>query len=393
MRKLRRFESLTQRTGPAGLIRPTAAWALGLFALFGLYASVHFLALAERHSPVEAIIMLSGQMTIVLAFLIPPAVFAAALDNFDPFGTALDAHGYRGWAHLALLGLGAYLFSAFGPSISINLAESVRGEPLDTVGVTTAPVLQVARTLLPVAIGGFAVVAGVAGGLVGNYMREFAPSRLHPLRWLACLTLIASFWFPFLITTNLIRSGFSGLWILWGPLAMPVVLTVAAALWRGHRPVAFHSSRHEMGDSGTNSVDRIVADVVAEDGHEVSEVGTSAYTETEARMAVFARHVRRLLAPTSTISEHRVQEIVKVLGDVTPGPEPAGATQRLGRRRLAAFGDFGSAWVCLSAGLVIVGPLGGIPTSIVSATVVGFIGAMVVSLPGQPGIASEPAAT
>ena len=310
--------------------------------------------------------MVSGPTTVALSLLISPATFAAALDRFDLLGEKAPGIRSRNWAHLALCGLGAYMLSALGPIIAVSLLPVVRGQPPETAPEAQS-VLELGRLLTPFVMAILAIVSGVAGALVGRVTSRWGPRRRGTLRWFACLALIASFWLPFLITTNLIvHRGVPAVWIIMGPLALPFILTAVVA-WR------------ECGRAGTRSIhpeflDQVVSAVIEADKQDESCIETLPHTEPELEMAHLVAGIRRVAAPDATISESRVQEIVTAMVAASPGTAPKRSAARWPTATLSKVGEFCSSWACLAVGLLIVSPLGGVPPSVVSAVTVGFLG-------------------
>ena len=321
--------------------------------------------------------MVSGPTTIALSLLFSPATFAAALDRFDLLGEQAPGIRPRHCAHLALFALGAYLLSALGPIIAVSLLPVLEGRPSETAPEAQS-VVALARLLIPFVIAVFAIVSGLAGALVGHVTRRWGPGRRSALRWFACLALIVSFWLPFLITSNLIvNRGVPAAWIIMGPLALPCILTAVVA-WRerGSLGILF---RFRSDRAGTSSVhpeflDQVISAVAEADGQEESRIEALAHTEPELEMAHLVAGIRRVAAPSATISESRVQEIVRAMVAASPATAAKRSAVRRPTAALASVGEFCSSWACLAAGLLIVSPLGGVPPSVVSAGAVGFLG-------------------
>ena len=379
MRKSPCPESIA-RSADTSLARTAAVWFIGLSGLYVLYASWSYPSLAAHTSSVQAIIMLSGQTTVAMSLLLVPSVFAAALDKFHPLDGTGPRTRLRGWAQVALMGLLAYLLSRFGPNVFRAFMQLVRGEPSEATPTIAPQVIEAAQEVLPTAIGIFVVVAGVAGSLVGELAAGLNPTARRVLRWLGCLILMASFFFPLMATRPILRSGSVGLWILWSPLAFPVIVTGATGLWQWRRRAASllpHPRRGES-DITRESLDRIVSGVIAADVNKTSDLGAIARTKAESEVAHLAYGVRRALAPRSTVSEARVRKIVEVLSD--PGrSEATGVTPSLDARwSPAGLADFCISWACLSVGLLIVGAFGGVPPSVALAAAAGLVGALAI---------------
>ena len=325
--------------------------------------------------------MISGTATLAMSLLVSPAVFAAALNDFDLLGKMVPGTRTRHWACLVLWALGAYLLSAVGQTLALSLVAVAGGEPLEAVPAAPKPVLALARSLMPFSFGIFAIVSGVAGALVGEVTRRRDFQYLSALRWLACLVLIASFGFPFLVTANLIgHRGLPVASIVWCPLALPLILTGLLARWHCGGfgvPLGHQNRRMRATLAEGESLDRILSNVIEANGHDGSSLGEEAHTEAELEMAYLAASIRRVAASSATIPETRVQEIVEALVAASPLAQGS-SVSRAPSRKLAVGGEFSSAWICLTAGLLVISPLGGVPANVVSAAIVGLLGSAVI---------------
>ncbi len=370
-----------------GLARPAIKWFAGLCAVYAAYVCGAFMALSDSDTLVERLFMVGGQATVALSLLIPPAAFAASLDHFDLFGEAKAGTRARHWAQLVVLALAAFVLSAVGPDLAEALAVRVTGVPLEAVPAAPERVLEAGRSLAPVSFGLFAVVSGVAGGLTGRLTRRSRWPHVMAFRWLACLALLASFWVPFLVTANLIlQRGVSPVWIVCLPLALPSMLTGALVwcLWRRDRLVPRTAGRGRTARSAeAESIDQVLSEVIAdEDTGGLRAIATTG-TEVEAEAARLAASIRRVVAPDAGVSDRRVQGIVKAMLEAPPSTAPGPATGDSPRGNRAVVGDFCSSWMALAAGLVMVSPLGGLPPSLVSAAVAGFLGSLAILVLGR----------
>lgn len=370
-----------------GLARPAIKWFAGLCALYAAYVCGAFMALSDSDTLVERLFMVGGQATVAMSLLIPPAAFAASLDHFDLFGEAKAGTRARHWAQLVVLALAAFVLSAVGPDLAEALAVRVTGVPLEAVPAAPERVLEAGRSLIPVSFGLFAVVSGVAGGLTGRLTRRSRWPHVMAFRWLACLALLASFWVPFLVTTNLIlQRGVSPVWIVCLPLALPSMLTGALVwcLWRRDRLVPRTARRGRTARSAeAESIDQVLSEVIADDDTGGLRAIPSTGTEVEAEAARLAASIRRVVAPDAGVSDRRVQGIVNAMLEAPRSTAPRPATADSPRGNRAVVGDFCSAWIALAAGLVMVSPLGGVPPSVVSAAVAGFLGSMAILVLGR----------
>lgn len=369
----------TARYSGMGLARPAIKWFGGLCAVYGAYACGAFIGLSDGYSVGERLLMVAGQATVAMSVLISPAVFAASLDHFDLFGEATAGTMARHWTQLVVLASAACLLSAAGPTFAEALAARVSGVPLDAVPAAARRVLDTGRRLIPVTLGLFAVVSGVAGGLVGRLTRRSSWPNLGAVRWFACLALLATFWFPFLVTANLVlQRSASVVWIVCLPLALPSALTAAMAWWcrRRELPIGTAGGGKRARPREAESLDETLSKVIADD--ELGGLGamSSAGTKAEAEATRLAAGIRRVVAPRVAVSQERAQGIVKAMLEASPSTAPRAWATDSPRRNRATLGDFCSSWIVLAAGLVMVGPLGGVPPSFVSAAIAGFLGAM-----------------
>ena len=193
--------------------------------------------------------------------------------------------------------------------------------------------------------------------------------------WFASLALIASFLVPFLASVNaIVHHGASPVWIIAGPLALPLLLTGALA-WHQRRNIGFRVGagrfRARSDALDPEVMDRIISEVA---GGLEPGVDAPARTESEAEVAQLAAAIRHVAAPQATMSEARVQQVVADILAKSPAPAPMRPDAWRPRIAAGTVGIFCAAWACLAAGLLIVSPLGGVPPSVVSAVAVGFLG-------------------
>lgn len=372
-----RHPGAQERTGVVAFARLAGIWFLGLFGLCALYMWTAFTGLRAETTSLGRLVMVAGPMTFALSLLVAPAVFAAARDRFDLSGGQLSGTRSRQWVLLVAFALTAYVLSAFGPAIAESLVEAGQGTPPEPARATPRT-LQFVRSALPVTVGLLIIVSGCAGALVGHLTRGWRPHKRDVAHWCACLALVASFLVPLLIAPSFILNrGASAVWIILGPLFLPTLLTALLA-WR---------ERHALGLSiglrfastadavDPESLDRIVS-AVAQDSD--SDLDTVARTGPEGEMAHFASAIRRIAAPTATLSESKAREIVRALQPAPGAAEPTTTGKKRLRLELTRIGRFYTGWTCLAAGLLLVSPLGGVPMSVVPAVAVGFVGSAVI---------------
>ena len=248
--------------------------------------------------------------------------------------------------------------------------------------------------MFPVSITAFVPISGAAGTLIGHITSPWQPLRSHVVRWISGITLVASFLLPFLATANAIAlQGTSPIWIIVNPLVLPLVLTSALAVrerdalglrvgpwWRRTGPDRLDPE----------TLDRIITGVTGDPG---SRIDPRSLTGPEREMATLAAAIRGTAGSRATLSESRVREIVAAIVKASPAKGPEAARPRWSWFEPSVLGGFCTSWTCLAVGLVIVSPLGGVPTSVATAAVVGFLGSAGILLVSRrfPGLASTAA--
>ena len=361
-----------ERSAATAFARLAGIWFLGLSGLYALYMWAAFMGLRAETTNLGRLVMVAGPMTFALSLLVAPAVFAAARDRFDLSGYQTPGTRARQWVLLVAFALAAYVLSAFGPAIAESLVEAGQGTPPEPARATPRT-LQLVRSALPVTVGLLTLVSGCAGALVGHVTRGWRPRKRDVAHWFACLALVASFLLPLLIATSFILNrGSSVVWIILGPLFLPTLLTALLA-WRERHALGIRIGRGFAGAADSvdpKSLDRIVS-AVARDPE--LDLDTVARTRHEREMAHLASAIRRIAAPTATLSESMAKEIVMALQTARAPAEPTTTRKKL-RLELTRIGGFYTGWTCLAGGLLLVSPIGGVPMSVVSAVAVGFVG-------------------
>ena len=367
-----------ERPAAAAFASLAGTWFLGLSGLYALYMWTVFVGSPEETTTLGILAMVVGPITVALSLLVAPAVFAAARDRFDLSGCDAPGTRVRQWVLLVTFALLAYLLAAFGPAVAVSLLASPEGTLPEPAPTAPGSLLQTARSLFPVTAGLLTIVSGCAGGLVGHVTRGWHPRRRDVAHWFACLALVASFLLPLLFATGFILTrGASAAWIILGPLFLPTLLTALLA-WRKRHSLDIRIGRGlaNAADSvDPKSLDRIVS-TIAQDSE--LDLDTLANTKSEREMAYLASAIRRIAAPTATLSESKAKEIVRALqtAPATVTPTTNGRTKL--RLELTRIGGFYTGWTCLAAGLLLVSPIGGVPMSVVSAVAVGFVGSVAI---------------
>lgn len=374
-------------------VRRAAAVFLKLAVLYGLYA-LQALVFGFRSSvSVPArLVMTAGSASIVLSLLVPPAVFAAALSSFDPIDEAAPGSRKRDWSQLVAMALGAWLLSGFGPIASDYVLYKMRA----AADLPTHPVaFTEVMVLVPIAIGLFVVLSGVAGALVGQRTRWLPRWRRHLVRWVSGLALVAVFWFPVMGAGELVdRYGVSVAWLLvLLPLIVPAAATWGLLRMQGYQlrdllPAPAGATRSRPLDPAV--IDRLTTIVVegeqetdVEGEREIDQAMEDELVfknEAEAEMFRFLAGLRRVVAPGVATSDRKVQEIVHAVVATPPSPGPAPKRLRQPaadwwpKIDIAPMGEFGVSWACLTVGLLFFGLVGGTSPNLVAAAVLGLLG-------------------
>jgi len=381
---------LPPRSGAFALARLTGMWFLGLAGIHLLYGGSVFLGLEGDMAVLERLTMVLGPTTLALPLLISPSLFASSVGQTNGLETTPGQALARYLVFFALLAGVAYLLSTIGTALATTLTSAVPQSP-EGPAVSPPPALELTRHLIPVAISANVPLSGVAGILVGRATDPWQPLWRNATRWILGVALTASFLLPFLATTKAIaQHGTSPIWIILNPLAIPFLLTSFLAVRERHAHGLRPGTWWRRADPNTldpRSLDRIVTRVTRDPD---SAIDPRDLTGPEREMAILATAIHRIAAPQATLSESRVREIVTALVEAAPAKSPEGTRPRRSWLEPTVLGGFCTSWTCLAAGLLIVSPLGGVPTSVVSAAVVGFLGSAGIALVARrfPGLAS-----
>ena len=377
-------EAASRKPVRVGFAGSAARWFLGLSGLYVLYASANFVGFADDLRLVNRLGMVLGPTIAALSLLVAPATFAAAVGN-SVTGRNESTFVRRQVAQLALFALGAYALYGFGPWVSSALLAVDGRAPI----VGAAPqIVESARFWVPSTIAIFAVLSGVAGGLMNRVTEWWDSGQRVTMTWLSLLGLFLSFWLPFLLITNLIlHGGVAPAWILPGSLLLPVVLVTGVA-WRLAddlgRSGAFGRRGGKANSYDPRHVDRVDRAVnPPADGPDEPPIGATAATRAELEMIHLAKGIRSVVGPSANPSPQQVDEIVNSLLDA-PQTESARpriaqrARDRIGRPRPTTVGQFCTNWACLALVLLMVGMLGGVPPNLALAGLAGLLGSVVI---------------
>lgn len=334
------------------------------------------------------LMMTASSASVALALLVPVATFSAALRGFDLFDETAPGKRRRDWIVLFLAALGSCLSSAIGPLAS-------------TAGTSLAerPVSGVAAMLfLPLAMGFFSVVAGIAGALIGDLTKWMTPSRRQIARWTACWSLLLLFCAAVVAVDALVaRHGWATAWLfVAGPPTGPVAAAWIMLRMQGHHVrdmFSAPSAGTKRRPLGPEALDRL-ATIIAR-GSDRSTAAPVVESKAEADMAAFLSGLRRVASPDVAISDAQVEKIVDAVVAAAPGSCPAPITASRGlvaqRRRfdVAAAGELGVAWAGFVAGLLLVGAVGGLAPDVGAAAGVGLLGSIASWIARRPTAASS----
>ena len=187
--------------------------------------------------------MLARNLPGYFALVLPPAVFAGALNGCGLLGGDRVGSLRRYWIFLVMLSLTAYALvalvepmfarwtgsdSAF-PASLLRSARSARAAAEGATGSEAARYLRRAggdltTLLVPIANAALVLVAAVLGDLTGRLTRAMSMWPRYVTRWLAGGLLVAAFWIPAILADELVayEAAWEGL-LLALPLCLPLV--------------------------------------------------------------------------------------------------------------------------------------------------------------------------
>lgn len=350
-----------------------------LYLLYALHALEDFPA---NQAMVVRLALSIASASIVLSLLVPVAVFMAAGRHFDPIDEAVAGGRRRQWAWLGLMGLVAYLLSAWGPQVS-DWALTMLSRPEGFAAPARPASNRAVRTLVPIAIGLQVAIAGVAGALVGQKTTWAPRWQRHLWTWAASVTLTVCFFGSVVAIGELAdRRSLLFAWALVpGPLVLPLLGTWI--LLRSQRIPVRDLLRPGGAKSLPGDLDafgRLLSAVREAATPEELDAGVAA-NEQEAKLGRFLIAVREIAAPTLETNETRMQELVRTTlaeaSRTASRPKPKRSPAWWPRLDRAAAGELAVAWGGLASGLAILGLVGGQSPDTVAAGAVGLLGAAV----------------
>ena len=365
-----------------GFARLTCVWFAGLLGLYGVYAVIAFFRLAPRIPDTYRAIMVLGPSTMALAVLVGAATFAGSVLRFDQLTTRDPVRRRIYWGQLVLFGLGAYLLARFGSTTIRAMLPGAVNLPPDAFAPFVGSLADL-RRLVPVPIALFAVVSGVTGCLVGRVTSRSVRPLAGAFPWLVCCALVGAFTASLLATVGLIvQYGVPPVWVGVAPLTVP--LMALAVLLRRERsrfsPLVTFRGTRTCGDS----VDLEAVEEILSGTREPHCAGEGeAPASGEADIARVAQVIRRAAGSRARMSDAQVSDIVQHLvqqDEVRKRPAVRTHTDAL-----ADIGEFCSAWISFAGGYLMVGLLGGLFPSVLSAVIVGLVG----SVPVLPAVRDQ----
>ena len=225
-----------------GFARRLAFWIAVLLAVYVAYSATTFRG--QPDAVVRFFAMLLERLPAMLAQILPPAVFAAALTR-PVASVGLDTFANPSyWIRLGALSLMTYVLAAFVsplvaqafgsdgqfPLAALHAAESAREAAAQTTGREAASLLRRAAADYAVFFVAFSnavfvVLAGVLGDLVGRLTVGLSDWPRYALRWLSGGILFAAFWISTDIAHELVAYyEVSPSLLLVVPLSVPLLL-------------------------------------------------------------------------------------------------------------------------------------------------------------------------
>lgn len=362
-------------------VRRFGACFAKLTGLYVLYAAWTFFSHFEVAPYMERIVLLGGFTSFALAVLAAPAAFSAAVNHFDLFGESEQASRKRDWAWLGAIGLGACLLTELG----IPLSDYVLRR-FDLGIVHEWPGIDYVRLLVPVAVGMFVVIAGVAGAAVGHATQWSSRLRRHAGCWLAGMALMLLFAVSLNVFAGLVRMyGYPAVLIVCGGPLLPLLATALLVRSQGYGVLEVVGLDRSARWLDVETVNRLVDAVVREDEEGEPSIESAARNETELEVARFLQRLRRTAAPATAVSTDEARETVakaleraraQVVPTTSPTPSPQAAAG-LWKWTPDQVGELGVSWALLSTGLLGVGLAGGLPPNLGAALAVGLLGAAI----------------
>ena len=372
--------ALLRWRNPSGFRRRAGVCLLGLAALYAVYAVGAIVSLGPGIRLAYRLVLVFGMATFPLPVLVAPAVFIAALDYFDLYGTMGPRVRRRHWTFLGMLALGAYAVTAVGPAAFDHMLEAVRG-PYRVASPAGMVANDHARLVAPFAVSLFVVVAGVAGSVVGHSTMGLARARRFLARWAAGVVLVAAFWISLVAMGELItmHGVLSPLWLALAPPAVPFLLTCVLArqdcVRIGEELLERIGYRRDRMDPKV--LDRLVTELAEADDPDEAVSAMVAEHDADREVVTLVAGIRRAAAPGVAVSERQVRQIISAVTASSPAAQRRSSVPwlRSSRQWAETAGTFAGSWACFSAGLLLLGGAAIAPPTVVSAAIAGSVGA------------------
>ena len=306
----------------SGFRRRIGAGFGGLSALYAVYAVGAFVALEPGASIPYRLVLILGMAAFPLTVLLAPAVFVAALDDFDLYGTAGPDVRRGHWRLVGLVAMGAGLASAVGPDLFDHALAAVGYTDHVRVPREGMIVDANARLMIPLAVALLVVVAGLSGAVVGRLTTALADAPRIFTRWVAGVLLIAVFWTTMVVIAELIamHGMLSPIWLALAPPMVPLLLTCILArddCARLARSLIDRIRyRHERMDPLI--LDDLVTAIQRATDPDETAASPLAHNDPDPEMAELLARLHRLEGPREAADESRVREIVNALTAPSP---------------------------------------------------------------------------
>lgn len=222
----------------SGFPRRIAIWVVVLLAVYLAYSATHFWGRPDAVA--DFLAMVVRRLPLMVVQILPPAVFAGALQGSGVFGVGSAGALRRPWILLAMLALAAYalpalvwpMFTAWTgadwpfPTALVDAARAAQAAAEAATGNEAARYLRRAANhlgtlLVPIANAGFVLLAAVLGDLTGRLTGGLSTWSRYATRWLAGGLLFATFWIPVAMADELV-----GYYAAWGGLLLVLPLSV-----------------------------------------------------------------------------------------------------------------------------------------------------------------------
>ena len=227
----------------SGFSKRIANWVVVLLAVYLAYSATHFWGRPDAVA--DFLAMVARRLPVMVVQILPPAVFAGALNGCAIFGADSTGSRRRHWILLAMLAMVAYalpslvlpMFATWTgadwpfPAAVVHSARSAQAAAEAATGNEAARYLRRAANhlgtlLVPIANAAFVLLAAVLGDLTGRLTGRLSTWTRYATRWLSGGLLFATFWIPVAMADELV-----GYYAAWGgllfilPLFLPFVAT------------------------------------------------------------------------------------------------------------------------------------------------------------------------